>query len=123
VTYILQDEVPEYTKPYIDDCPLRGPATWYELENGGYETIKENSGIRRTLWQHFQNVNRILQQMKYSGGTFLGKKSILCADEFEVVGHMCSYKGHRPTAKTINSVTNWGPCEDFSDVRAFLGTV
>ncbi|KAJ3474633.1 hypothetical protein NLI96_g12348 [Meripilus lineatus] len=27
VTYILQDKIPEWTIPYIDDVPVRGPAT------------------------------------------------------------------------------------------------
>jgi hypothetical protein len=46
VTYILRDEIPHVTIPYVDDVPVRGPATRYELPEGGYETIPENSGIR-----------------------------------------------------------------------------
>ncbi|KAJ3990915.1 hypothetical protein F5050DRAFT_1582270, partial [Lentinula boryana] len=63
VTYILQPEIPEYTIPYVDDVNIRGPATRYELPNGGYETIPENSGIRKFLWEHLQNLNRILTRM------------------------------------------------------------
>jgi len=29
VTYILKEEIPEVTIPYIDDVPVRGPATRY----------------------------------------------------------------------------------------------
>ena len=29
VTYILRDEVPEWTIPYIDDVPVKGPASDY----------------------------------------------------------------------------------------------
>ena len=61
VTYILKDEVPEYTIPYIDDVPIRGPDTRYEREDGTYETLVKNPGIRRFVWEHMQNVNRILQ--------------------------------------------------------------
>ncbi|KAI0351161.1 hypothetical protein OH77DRAFT_1568731 [Trametes cingulata] len=71
VTFILQPEIPEYTRPFIDD----------------------NCGIRRFVWEHLQNVNRIVQRVKYSGGTFSGTKSILCAPEFTVVGHRCTYEG------------------------------
>jgi hypothetical protein len=39
--------------------PIAGPDTQYELEDGGYQTIPENSGIRRFVWEHFTNVNRI----------------------------------------------------------------
>ena len=47
MTYILQDEVPHVTRPYIDDVLIKGPKTrlGYELEGGGYEVIPENSGI------------------------------------------------------------------------------
>ena len=46
VTYILQEEIPHFTQPYIDDVPVRGPATRYLQENGEPETIPENLGIR-----------------------------------------------------------------------------
>ena len=73
VTYILREEIPHVTRPYIDDVPIKGPKTRYELEGGGYETIPENSGIRHFVWEHLQNINRILQCIKYAGGTFSGK--------------------------------------------------
>ncbi len=87
VTYILQDEIPHFTRPYIDDVPVRGPETRYKLPGGGYETIPENQGIRRFVWEYFQVLNRIIQRMKYSGGTFSGPKAVLCASEIIVVGH------------------------------------
>ncbi|KDR64982.1 hypothetical protein GALMADRAFT_82442, partial [Galerina marginata CBS 339.88] len=70
VNFILQSEIPKYTMPYIDDVPVRGPATRYEKADGTCETIPENDGIRRFIWEHMQNVNRIIQRMKYCGGTF-----------------------------------------------------
>ncbi len=45
VTYILQEEVPHITIPYIDDVPVHGPKTRYETKDGGYETIPVNDGI------------------------------------------------------------------------------
>ena len=45
VTYILRDEIPKYTEPYIGDIPIQGPKTRYELLEEKYETIPENSGI------------------------------------------------------------------------------
>ena len=48
--------------------------TRYMQVNGTYETILENLGIRRFMWEHFQTLNRIVQQMKYSGGMFSGHK-------------------------------------------------
>ncbi len=46
VNYILREEVPEFTMPYIDDVPVRGPVTRYQAEDGTYETLPDNPGIR-----------------------------------------------------------------------------
>ncbi|KNZ76602.1 hypothetical protein J132_09346 [Termitomyces sp. J132] len=69
ITFILKDEIPHATWPYIDDVPIQGPPH------------------RRFVWEHLQNVNRVLQRIKYAGGTFSGKKSVVCADEIVVVGY------------------------------------
>lgn len=122
VTYILKEEIPHITRPYVDDVPVKGPATRYELPNGGYETIKENEGIRRFVWEHFQNVNRVVQRMKYCGGTFSGTKAFICNPETMVVGHRCTYEGRKPEEKMAETVLTWPDCKDKSDVRAFLGT-
>ena len=61
VTYILQPEIPDYTVPYIDDIPLKGPPTRYMRSDRSYETIPANPGIRRFVWEHFQNLNRITE--------------------------------------------------------------
>ena len=123
VTYILQPEIPHVTQPYIDDVPVRGPATMYIQENGEPETIPENPGIRRFVWEHFQDLNRVVQRMKYSGGTFSGVKTTLCAAEITVLGHRCTFNGRLPDPSRIAKINNWGPCKDLSDVRAFLGTI
>jgi hypothetical protein len=87
VTYILQPEIPHVTQPYINDIPVKGPSTGYIKDNGEPETIPENSGIWRLVWEHFQDLNRIVQRMKYSGGTFSGLKTTLCTPEITVLGH------------------------------------
>ena len=123
VTHILQPEVPKYTIPYIDNVPIRSPMSTYQDGDGAFETILENSRIRRFFWEHFQNVNRIVQRMKYSGGTFSSKKSLVCAREITVVGHVCTPKGHVPDPVKVDKIVNWGPCADLSEVHAFLRTV
>jgi hypothetical protein len=123
VTEILRPEIPDITVPYIDDVPAKGPATRYILSNGECERIPENPGIHRFVWEHFQNLNRIVQHMKYCGGTFSGYKTILCAPEITVLGHRCTYEGRLPDTERVAKIINWGPCENLSDVRAFLGTI
>lgn len=57
VTRTLQAEIPEVTIPFLDDAPVRGPTTRYELPDGTYETHPNNPGIRCFVWEHFQNLN------------------------------------------------------------------
>ena len=116
VTEILKPEIPEYTIPYIDDVPVRGPAGRYETTPGHYETIPENSGIRRFVWEHMQNVNRILQRMKYCGGTFSGKKTLVCSEAIVVVGHKCDYDGRKPVDSSIEPIMSWNTCGNIRDV-------
>jgi Integrase zinc binding domain/RNase H-like domain found in reverse transcriptase len=123
VTHILQQEIPHVTQPYIDDVPVKGPATMYIQDNGEPETIPENPGIRRFVWEHFQDLNRVVQRMKYSGGTFSGYKSTLCAPEITVLGHRCTAEGRLPDPSRVAKIVNWGPCKDLTDVRAFVGTI
>ena len=123
VTYILQEEVPHWTIPYIDDVPVKGPVTRYMQVDGTYETIPENSGIRRFVWEHFQTLNRIVQRMKYSGGTFSGHKLQLCVEKFWVIGHCCTFEGRIPDETRVSVIVHWGQCFTLGEVRAFLGTV
>jgi RNase H-like domain found in reverse transcriptase len=123
VTYILQPEVPHITVPYIDDVPIKGPTSRYMLLDGSYETILENPGIRRFVWEHFENVNRIVQRMKYCGGTFSGHKLQLCVEKFWVLGHCCTFEGRIADESRVAAIKNWGPCTTLSEVRAFSGTV
>jgi hypothetical protein len=123
VTFILQPEIPNTTVPYIDDVPIRGPADRYILPDGSEERIPENPGIRRFVWEHFQGLNRVVQRVKYSGGTFSGPKTVLCAEEITVVGHRCTPHGRLPDPSRVDKIVKWGPCKDLSEVRAFLGTI
>jgi hypothetical protein len=93
VTFILQAKIPHVTIPYIDDVPIKGPTTMYPKVDDSYETIPENPGIRRFVWEHFENLNRVVQRMKYCGGAFSGPKLFLCVTEIFVLGHRCTPEG------------------------------
>ena len=93
VCHILQPKILTYTVPYIDNVPVKGPSTRYLLPDGTCEMLASNTGIRRFIWEHFQNINRILQCMKYSSGTFSGTKSMLCVENFIIIGHYCTPSG------------------------------
>jgi hypothetical protein len=44
LTFLLQDEIPEIAVPFIDDVPVKGPKTHYEVGDR-FETIHKNPGI------------------------------------------------------------------------------
>ncbi len=102
---------------YADQRPAMRP------KMGGYETIPVNDGIQRFIWEHFQNVNRVVQCMKYMGGTFSGHQAVLCMSEIMVVGHRCTYDGRKSETDRVGIIMRWGPCQDLGDVCSFLSTV
>ena len=95
----------------------------YLLPDGSYETIPANSGIQRFIWEHFQNINHIIQHMKYSSSTFSGTKSMMCIENFIIISHYCMPDGRKPDTGKVDVICNWGTCHTLSKVRAFLGTV
>ena len=119
----MQPEIPDVTVPYIDDVPIKGPKSRYMQSDGSYETIPENPGIRRFVWEHFQNINRVVQRMKYCGGTFSGHKTILCAEEITVVGHKCTVNGRVPETERIGVIERMEAPTDIRGVRHFLGVI
>lgn len=123
VSFILQDEIPTYTQPFVDDCPVKGPADYYKDDLGNYETIKGNPGIRRFVWEHLVNVNRIIHRIRHAGGTFNAKKSFLAVASVIIVGHRCNVNGRVPDESKVQRIKDWPPCQDLTDVRAFLGTL
>ena len=119
--YILQDEVPEKAGVFIDDIPIKGPITQYLDKNGEPEVLPENSGIRRFVWEHLQDVHRILWRIGEAGGTVSGKKMQLCQKEATIVGHRCTSEGRYPTEGRAEKIHKWPQPVNLKDVRGFLG--
>jgi hypothetical protein len=42
VTFILEPEIPNVAKPFLDDTVVMGPRSRYETPEGGYKTIPDN---------------------------------------------------------------------------------
>jgi hypothetical protein len=122
-TFILQDEIPHVTIPFIDDIPVKGPVSRYQDADGTYETIPENKGIRRFVWEHLANVNRVIQRIKHAGGTFSGFKSAICVQSAVIVGHKCTMEGRLPDETRVQKILDWPICRNLTEVRGFLGTL
>ena len=119
--FILQDEVPEVAGVFIDDIPIKGPVTRYLQADGAPETIPQNPGIRRFIWEHLNDVHRILHRVGEAGGTVSGKKMQLCLSEVTIVGHQCSSQGREPVDERVDRVVNWPQPANLKEVRGFLG--
>ena len=122
ITHILRPEIPHATQPFADDVPIKGPDTRYELDDGGYQTIPENPGIRLFVWEHLESVHRIIQRVKAYGATFSGKKAFIGVPRAEILGHICTYEGRIPDASRVQAIKDWPVPTSVTDVRAFLGT-
>jgi len=57
MAFILQDEIPEKAGVFIDDIPIKGPTLEYLGPDGEPETLPENPGIRRFIWEHLNDVH------------------------------------------------------------------
>ena len=123
VVFILQDEMPNIASPYADDVLVSGPSTRYEQPDGSFETIIENPGIRRFVWEHLQDLNRVLQRFGAYGATVSGKKVFIAQPTGLFVGHKLTYEGRVPDDSKVQRVVDWPICENVHDVRGFLGTV
>jgi hypothetical protein len=122
INYILREEIPLFSIPSIDDVAVKGPVTHHEGPDGTYKTIPENTGIRCFIWEHLANVNRILQRLKYVGGTFSGKKLELCVLTIIVLRQWCNYEGRVPHGAKTQKIQDWPVPTDVTGVRGFLGT-
>ena len=121
VTFILEPEIPHVAWPFVDDCSIKGPASRFETEDGGYEVLPENPGIRKFIWQHLNDVHRILHRLSCSGATVSAKKLFVAVPEVVILGHKCNYDGRVPDDSKIAKVRDWPSCKNITDVRAFLG--
>jgi len=121
VAFILQHEI-DIAPNFQDDINVLGPRTRYELSDGSFETTANNPGIRRFVWEHCSDVNRVLHRLKHAGATVSAKKLFMCRSEVIVVGQTCTYEGRIPDVSKVSKIQNWPPCESKTEVCGFLGT-
>ena len=121
VAFVLQCEI-DIAPNFQDDINVLGPRTRYELPDGTYETISVNSSIRCFVWEHCNDVNRILHRLGHAGATVSAKKLFMCRSEVIIVGQTCNYEGWVPDESKVSKIRNWPPCQTKTKVRGFLGT-
>ena len=118
---VLKDEIPHTANIFIDDLPIKGPVTQYLDAQGNPEVLEENPGIRRFIWQHAQDVHRILHRLQCAGATISSKKAQVCLPEALIVGQRCNANGREPDTEKTSKILNWPPLTTPKEVRRFLG--
>jgi hypothetical protein len=121
-TFILQHKIPEYTSPFVDDVPVKSVQTCYQREDGTYETIPDNPGIRRFIWEHCIVINHILQRLENIGATISASKFVLAAPTATIVGHKCTFEEHVPEESKVQKIRDWPEPTNHMQVHGFLGT-
>ena len=121
MVFILRDEIPTVANIFIDDLPIKGPSTIYPDAEGNPETLKENPGIRRFIWEHANDVNRIMHRIKQAHATFSATKIQLCLPRVTIVGQVCTPEGRLPEDTKVEKILKWPLPENISQVRGFLG--
>ena len=109
--------------PYCDDMSLAGGRSRKQNEDGTYQTIPGNPGIRQFVWDHVEDILKTLWLAKAYGITFSGgKKMKLAREEVTILGHVVSFEGRSPDRQKKEAILGWGACGDATAVRRFLGT-
>jgi hypothetical protein len=74
VTFLLELEIPHVAWPFVNDCSIKGLASHYKNDEGGYKTLGDNSSIHKFVWQHLLDVHCILHCLHCASATISAKK-------------------------------------------------
>jgi hypothetical protein len=121
-TFILQHEIPEYTSPFINNIPVKSVQMCYQWDDGTYETIPDNPGMHRFIWEHCIVINRILQCLENVGATISTSKFILAVPTATIIGHKCTFEGCVPKESKVQKICDWQEPTNHTQVHGFLGT-
>jgi hypothetical protein len=119
--FVFAEELHKDLHVYIDGVDVCGPRRRIKGPDG--KEAMAAPGVRKFVYLHAQQINKILHKMKRLGGTFSGGKVQLGVPEIEMVGYMCSAEGRRITKRALSKVLNWPTPENPTGVRGFLGVV
>ncbi|KAI0056166.1 hypothetical protein BV25DRAFT_1771512, partial [Artomyces pyxidatus] len=64
-------------------------------------------GIRRFIWEHAEDVHRIMHRICCAGGTFKPAKAQICCPKVVILGQTCSASGRTPDSQKVDKILNW----------------
>ncbi|GBG73359.1 hypothetical protein CBR_g13079 [Chara braunii] len=113
---VARDMFPEKCEPYINDNPIKGAQNKDETE--------VQSGIRKFVWDHLQDIKDLLQRFLVYNITTSGPKSILAVPQVTILGFRCGVYGRKPDPAKTDKISQWPtPLRTTTEARAFLGVV
>ncbi|MBW0515692.1 hypothetical protein O181_055407 [Austropuccinia psidii MF-1] len=116
MTWVLQEEIPESLGIFIDDGGIKRPRSTYKQG-----TLKENSLIRRFIWEYVVTLERKLFRTEEAGLTVSGSKFSFCVPALDIVGNVVSLGGRKISKQNINKIQNWPRPTTKEEVRVFSG--
>ena len=114
--HILAEEEPDYARIFVDDCGIKGPKTRYDDES-----IPDNPGIRRFVYEFFTTFDRIFARFQIAGVTVSGFKLVPYTELVHLVGCDVSHAGWHLHHGIVSKVLKWPYPTNVSEVRCFLG--
>ena len=111
---ILEAQIPEKARPFLDDIAVKGPKT-------DYKEVEVAPGIRRFVLEHIQNLDQVLCDLERAGATIAGGKSQFCMAGIKVVGYVCDREGRHPDSAKVEKILNWPTPSNPTELKGFLG--
>ncbi|KAJ3503401.1 hypothetical protein NMY22_g18261 [Coprinellus aureogranulatus] len=121
VAWIIQDLIPKVMN-LADDIQGLGARTRYEKDDGTFEATEANPKVRRFVWEHLEDINKLLHVLRDAGATISAQKLHIAVPEAVVMGQLMTYDGRKPERTKVAKIESWPPCMNVTEVRGFLGT-
>ena len=114
VLKILAPHLRELTKPFLDDVGVKRPKTKYFIE-------KMAPGIRRYVFEHIQNRNKVLADLKRAGVIIASAKSQFYHTSIRIVGYICDADDRHSDTSKVLKILDWPECTDIISAPVFIG--
>jgi hypothetical protein len=82
--------------PFIDNIRVKGPYTDYSKELKLFR-------VRRFIFEHLQNLNKALKQIKRAKA-FIKSKLQFCYNSISIISFVYSFRGKSPTIAKVNKI-------------------
>ncbi|GBG81832.1 hypothetical protein CBR_g34013 [Chara braunii] len=117
------DGAETYDQGHANSQPAHHPALHRRLGGKEKEEDEVQPGVRRFVWRHIQDLDRVLGLLEEHNLTASGPKPKHCMREATILGFVCNEKGRKPDVKKTDKILEWPvPFQTITDVRSFLGT-